>query len=86
MTCQCDMTIDALHRGIDGLERDNDRLIHEVRQLRIAVQEADFKAVDLSQRIMAAVAVMDEIEDLQDSLTIHTIFIHIRAALKLKDD
>lgn len=86
MTCQCEQEINALNRGIDGLERDNDRLIHEVRQLRIDLQEAEFKAIDASQRILAAVAVMDEIEDLQDSLAIHTIFTHIRAALKLKDD
>jgi chromosome condensin MukBEF ATPase and DNA-binding subunit MukB len=64
---------------IMALEREIDSLRHEVHTYQEAFKAADFRATDYSQRIMAAVAVMDE-------LGVHgDIRVHLNAALKLGD-
>jgi len=80
MTCSCERDISGLLAEVMRLERDVDSLRHEVHTYEEAFKAADFRNVDYSQRIMAVVAVMDE-------LGVHgDVRVHLDAALKLGDD
>lgn len=75
----CDGCGDCRDGDYMALEREIDSLRHEVRTFEEAFKAADFRATDYSQRILAVVAVMDE-------LGVHgDVRIHLNAALKLGD-
>ena len=80
--CECG---DCSDKDYMALEREIDSLRHEVHTFEEAFKGADFRATDYSQRIMAAVAVIDELLIYFDWETTEA-FTKIRAALKLGDD
>jgi hypothetical protein len=74
----------VIDRDFMTLEREIDSLRHEVHTFEEAFKAADFRAVDYSQRILAAAAILDELESCT-TVEAASVVTMLRAALKLGD-